>query len=452
MPIIERGPIITRRIARQAYQLSFFVIAGVLLAISAYRLTALVLVPEITIGYASSEPQVGALFRALSVQADPSAVSIRVSELPDADGVDAAFVQKKIDLAAVQPTNNFPANAMVAAILNSTPLFFVTWEASKIKRADQLAGQRIVVAGLNNDAYDALRKLMAHYAGGEARISNVGVDIAAIKAEIASKRIDALVAADVSFVKQLLGQIAEFKPALIPISAADASKAAPGLGAFTVPAKSLVNGLPEEDVETASVNVLLVARKDVDRAVVSTVLQNLFSIRPLLARENPIAWDMKGPTDDSTFAKLPNHRGALDYYNREQQTFMDQYGDWIWLGLFAAGGVSSAGAWLTQTLSRRRKQLVENILDRLIEILGEAREAKDVAALDKLTLEVDGLVIHAIRQARWRATELTTTSALALAISSSRAAIADQRTILWRHQPVDSPVKAERIAARGSLS
>lgn len=98
---------------------------------------------------------------------------------------------------------------------------------------------------------------------------------------------------------------------------------------------------------------------------------------------------------------------------------------------------------MTQTLSRRRKQLVENILDRLIEILGEAREARDIATLDRLTLEVDSLVIHAIRQARWRATELTTTSALALAINSSRAAIADQRKSLWR-KLVDGQVETDK--------
>ena len=121
---------------------------------------------------------------------------------------------------------------------------------------------------------------------------------------------------------------------------------------------------------------------------------------------------MKGLEDEgATFAKLPNHRGALDYYNREQQTFMDLYGDWLWLALFAAGGFSSAGAWLMQILSRRRKQLVENVLDRLLEILGEAREAADVDTLDKLTVEIDGLVTHAIRQARWRASEPMATTA-----------------------------------------
>ena len=102
---------------------------------------------------------------------------------------------------------------------------------------------------------------------------------------------------------------------------------------------------------------------------------------------------------------------------------MDLYGDWLWLGLFAAGGISSAGAWLSQMLARRRRQLVDTVLDRLLEILAEARDAVDMQTLDNLTLEVDTLVTHAIRQARWRTTQTITTSALTLAINSSRAAI-----------------------------
>ena len=40
-----------------------------------------------------------------------------------------------------------------------------------------------------------------------------------------------------------------------------------------------------------------------------------------------------------------------------------------------------------------------NVLDRLLEILAEARDAVDMQTLDNLTLEVDALVTHAVRQA-----------------------------------------------------
>ena len=106
---------------------------------------------------------------------------------------------------------------------------------------------------------------------------------------------------------------------------------------------------------------------------------------------------------------------------------MDLYGDWLWLALFAAGGLSSGLAWLIQTVFRPRQRLVESILDRLLETLSEAREAKDEKRLDELTREVDGLVTHAVRQARWRASNPISTTALTLAIDSSPHAISDRQ-------------------------
>jgi hypothetical protein len=137
---------------------------------------------------------------------------------------------------------------------------------------------------------------------------------------------------------------------------------------------------------------------------------------------------MKAPeTETSTSAALPNHQGAIDYYFREQRSFMDRYGDWIWIALFAGGGLSSAFAWIGQLFARKRRELVDQVLDRVLCILSEARGAKTVAVLDDLALEVDGLVTHAVRHARRRTTGTKTMGALMLAIDSARAAIADRR-------------------------
>ena len=254
-----------------------------------------------------------------------------------------------------------------------------------------------------------------------------------VKAAIGAKEIDGFaISGQPDLLRRTISGLLDIKPLVIPLPALP-GEAVPETVSATIAAKSIPGDLPEEEMETTSTSYRLVARRDVDRATVNTFLQVLFSQRIALARESQLAWQMKGLEDEgATFAKLPNHRGALDYYNREQQTFMDLYGDWLWLALFAAGGFSSAGAWLMQILSRRRKQLVENVLDRLLEILGEAREAADIDTLDKLTVEIDGLVTHAIRQARWRASEPMATTALTLAIDSSRAAVNDRRIALSR--------------------
>jgi hypothetical protein len=44
-------------------------------------------------------------------------------------------------------------------------------------------------------------------------------------------------------------------------------------------------------------------------------------------------------------------------------TFMDRYGEWLWLALFASGGIGSGIAWITQLFVRKRRELVDKVLD-----------------------------------------------------------------------------------------
>ena len=100
---------------------------------------------------------------------------------------------------------------------------------------------------------------------------------------------------------------------------------------------------------------------------------------------------------------------------------------WVWLLLFAGGGVSSALAWLSEFFARRRRELVDELLDRLTSLISEAREAKTPADLDAVAQEIDHQVAHAIRYARQQSTNTRAISALLLAIDAARAAVADHR-------------------------
>src|SRR3954453_12028367 len=138
------------------------------------------------------------------------------------------------------------------------------------------------------------------------------------------------------------------------------------------------------------------ARVGLDRSPVSKVTQYLLQMRSRIARSAPSVNLMKAPENETmTSAALPNHPGAVDYFNREQESFMDRYGDWLWLLLFAGGGISSALAWMAEFFARKRRELVDEVLDRLTSLISEARQAKTLAELDEVTREVDHLGAHA---------------------------------------------------------
>ena len=216
-------------------------------------------------------------------------------------------------------------------------------------------------------------------------------------------------------------------------------------------ALSLQPKLPAEEIKTAAITYRLVAADTLDRITVSRVVQHLFEMRPLIAKVHPAINLMKAPDNDAALAApLPNHRGAADYFNREQQSFMDRWGDWLWLSLFAVGGLASGLTGLRQVFVSRRQHAVDDVLDRLIAILTEARAAREVGRLDALAGEIDELVIRAVRHARRRTTSARTMSALIISIDSARAAIVDRRRDLYGEHP--HLVPADTLAAGALLT
>ena len=131
------------RIKRNGSQLSLVIIAAVLLAFAAYRLTSLWLVAEVSLGVSRSSEEFGKLFSALSRAADPDILKIGVKTFADNKDVASAVEQKAVDFAVIRPDVDLPTNGMTIAILQENPIILVSWEASKIKRADQFAGRQI---------------------------------------------------------------------------------------------------------------------------------------------------------------------------------------------------------------------------------------------------------------------------------------------------------------------
>jgi hypothetical protein len=186
--------------------------------------------------------------------------------------------------------------------------------------------------------------------------------------------------------------------------------------------------LPQQAYTTLSVSYRMVATPEVKRTAVSSFAQHVFQLRSRIAISSPAASGLKAPDlETSTSAALPIHPGAIDYYEYGQLTFMERYGEWLWLALFSVGGVSSGFAWAAQGVARKRREVINRVLDRLTIILSEARSVNSEGELDSLELEVDELVISAVIQARRRSTGARTMGALIIAIDSARASLERRR-------------------------
>jgi TRAP-type uncharacterized transport system substrate-binding protein len=385
---------------------------------------------------AHNEPETRALVafaRALGEQ--DKDIQLDIVQVRDVEDGATRLQQKEVDLALVRPDVLLPSNGLTVAIM-SEPAVVVLAPTDNIA---ELAQRRIGLVADQGADLALLTTVLGLYEIKAPQTSFVPLAASAVPEAFTSKQIDAvaIVSPQGRSIAALVGAVqkaAEPDLSLVELNdPANLTILSPAFTETTIPAGSLGSHprLPPEDTDTVATSYRLMARSDLDRGPVSELTEYLFQMRSRIAKYEPAINLMKAPQDETAMsAALPNHPGAIDYLTREQQTFMDRYGDWVWLALFLGGGLSSATAWTVQVLARGRRERVTKVLDRLLTILREARSATQTSTLDALSIEIDSLVMETIGHTQSGATDPVTMSALILAIDAARAALSDQRMLL----------------------
>ncbi|WP_292505805.1 TAXI family TRAP transporter solute-binding subunit [Methylobacterium sp.] len=354
----------------------------------------------------------------------------------------------KADLAVVRPDVSMPGNGLTLAVLRELAVLVVAPTASGIKAIPDLAGKRLGILAERTADRTLVRDLLAHYGlelssdtpGGGVpprAVALVPVEEADLLTALADARINAMVLvttptfAAARRVVGNIGQAGENSGVTlfgVPDAAAVLTRH-PHLQPVTVPA-ALFGGdprLPEEDVATVGSSYRLMARASLSRSRAAEVTQHLFEMRAAIAETVPAANVVAHPayehTADATSARLPIHPGAIDYYEREQETFIERYESWIYLVAIFGGGLGSVFAWLRQRLGRIRRERIEVATSRLLELRSAARRESDRERLAAIAGEVDELAASIARQALNRPTELRMLGAAQVAIDAARSTV-----------------------------
>ena len=419
----------------------------VLLAAAGFHLTR---ATTLTLAVAPNGGTEPALLRAYADELARRKLGIRLKVVAFGGVRESAEALKagQADLAVVRPDVAMPGNGLTLAVLRELAVFVAAPGASGVKAVPDLAGKRLGLLASRTADRTLLHDLLTHHglerasdaaAGGtgEKAVALVPVDEAEVAAALRDGRIDAmaLVTTPASpAARRLVGLVAEAgeagEVALIGFPDAAALLARwPRLQPITVPA-ALYGGnprLPAEDVATVGSSYRLMARASLSRSVAAEVTQHLFEMRAALAETVPAAEAVTPPdyedTADATSARLPIHPGAIDYYEREQETFIERYESWIYLVAILGGGLGSTAAWLRQRLGRIRRERIEVATARLLELRSEARRETDPARLEAMAGEVDDLAASIARHALNRPTEPRTLGAAGVAIEAARSTV-----------------------------
>src|ERR1700736_6050146 len=264
-----------------------------------------------------------------------------------------AFAAGNADLAVVRGDVGDLSQARAVVVVSHIVVLIVAPPGSTIDSMDKLKGRRVGVIGgeANSKVVDVLSK---EYGLDRAKVFQ---DIALPDARraIQSKEVSALLVVIplaekyLSLVKGFLQQGPKALPVLIPIdSAAAIAQTERAYESFDVPKGTLRGAppVPEDDLTTLRASLYLVANKKLSSDLIATLTQTIMSVRRELLGEQPIFAQIAAPSTDAD-AYLPLHPGAAAFYNGTQQSFMDEYSNWIYLTPMVLGGAATllAAAW-----------------------------------------------------------------------------------------------------------
>src|SRR5262249_1790533 len=142
---------------------------------------------------------------------------------------------------------------------------------------------------------------------------------------------------------------------------------------------------------TLKVSFYLVAKKSLDNDMIADFTQALMSARRDLLREQPILAQVKAPDTDAG-AYLSVHPGAAEFYNGNQQSFLDRCSNAIFLSPLGLGALATVLAAAWQFLRSGELQTKEAALDSLYELGRRIRNADKESDLADIENQIDDVL------------------------------------------------------------
>ena len=358
--------------------------------------------------------------------------------VPDPKSAAAQLDDGKVDMAVVRTDGPMPAEGQTVVILHRDALILVAPGGSPLKEISDLAGHTIGIVENIADNKPILEATLAQYEVSPDSVKTVSLTPDKVREALKSHQVDAiLVVGIVSGSKvqdtvKAVGEVADEPPVYlaVPEAAAIAQRSA-AFESFEV-VKGAFHGSPPgpaDEYDTLSITHRLVASTSLSDSVVADVTRFFLSERSALVAVDPIARRIEAPSTDKG-SPLPAHPGTAAYIDDEEETFLDQYSDFIYLGAMFFGVIASGATAMFSRLNAQGARAVEQLTMRLLDILKLVRDAPSLDLVHTLQAETDEIVGVALQSDQARNLDERRLGALGLALDQVREAIRDRRAML----------------------
>jgi TRAP transporter TAXI family solute receptor len=373
---------------------------------------------------------------------------IRISVLPTSGPGEALaqLAKGEAQLAIIRSDETSSEKARAVAILHKDPVAIVTPNKTRVDDFADLNGKVLGVIGPPNANDQLLATLQRHY-----RVSVETKPLPPVPVEIASAIKDRKVDALLFVVPTTRGpavrenwaavrRASHRNLSFLEIEQAEAIAAAePAYEAGEIAAGQFGGSpaLPDESITTLEVATYLVAARTISDDTITQLTRNLFDERQKLVADAPIARLVEAASTDKD-AIIPVHPGAKVFYDGEETTLMERYGDWVWYGPALAGALGSVLAIILRFLGLPQIPDASFILSRAQEIISSIEQAGSPAELDRIRSSVDEIVGRIAAEAAQGSINEQQAAVIHLAVSYIDHALATRRERLSRasaHRP-----------------
>jgi TRAP-type uncharacterized transport system substrate-binding protein len=401
----------------------------------------------LTIAVGSIDGEAAKAMSAIASRLVSIGAPVRLSVVDAGTALEAArmFAAGKVDLAVVRGDGGDLSQAQAVVVVAHMVALVIAPPGSTITSMEGLKGRSVGVLGgeANAKIVDVLSNT---YGLTRAKVLFKNLALTEARPALQSKEVSALLVVIplsqkyLSLVRGLFQQGPKALPVLIAIDSAGAiAEAERAYESFDVPKGTLRGAppVPDDDLTTLRTSLYLVANKKLSSELMATFTQTIMNVRRDLLAEQPILAQITAASTDPD-AFLAVHPGAAAYYNGTQQSFMDRYGNEIYLAPMIMGGIASVLAAAWKFLGIGNPVIPEGPLDSLYALARRIRKVDSETELSGIEDEIDNIL--AAQRARAASGDENAVDATTLNIAAHRleGLVHDRRAVLAR-RPVVAP-------------
>ena len=352
----------------------------------------------LTIAVGSFDGEASRVVAALAGKLAQQKAPVRLSLVESGTALDAAnaFSSGKVDLAVVRGDVGDLSQAQAVSLVAHTVALLVAPPGSTI--TDMAGLKRVTVGVIGGDINKRLIKAVSdEYDLTRAGVTFKDIALADARRALESKEVRAILVVMplsekyLALLRGLFPQHAKLGPVLIPIEQAGAIAGKDrAYESFDVP-KGTLRGSPpnpSDDLTTLRTSFYLVAQKKLDNDLITDLTQSLMNARRDLLAEYPLLGQISTPDTDAS-AYIAVHPGAAAFYNGTQESFLDKWGNIIFLAPMIIGGLLSVLAAAWKFLRAGTPLTREQALDALYALGRRIRVSGSEAELDEIEQEID---------------------------------------------------------------